>query len=499
MPARPPSRRRRRPSPRRRRSPLAAPPAPTPSVPPAPAASPRHEPGPGERGAGRGPRARRGRPDPGALVGGAARGRPAAGGESRGRRRRPTPLPEPSLPTAAEPVAAPAGDDATPARRGKRTPSTSEARSRPRASGTATWRRGAGGTTSGARWAAATRASAGTPTRRAGTPRRSSTTGRPWTPRRSATHWAGLAIAHARRGRSRARTGGRSSRASAHSRTTRSSSTCWPTSRSARAGRREAVETLKRLLARESGPRARPDAPAAARARAGVRGRLLEPGEPALPRPLRGRRRHRRGPVGGRQSGAGLRVARPGPRGLPEGAGPGGHLRDEDVRRDRRHPAGVRRARPRVLRLPEAAAAALGLPGGLDRARAARPPRVRAPPDPPGHEAAARPGGFTRGWPRSSSPAPRRGSSRPTWRWTASSITLAGLERLFRSNAVGAAYQLSHVVVRVPGGPGRHEPASARFLARLGQGEPLAQALKEGVGVSVEDVEARLLAAGGRS
>ena len=35
------------------------------------------------------------------------------------------------------------------------------------------------------------------------------------------------------------------------------------------------------------------------------------------------------------------------------------------------------------------------------------------------------------------------------------------------------------------------------FLERLGQGEPLPQALKEGAGVSVEDVEARLLAAGG--
>jgi hypothetical protein len=37
------------------------------------------------------------------------------------------------------------------------------------------------------------------------------------------------------------------------------------------------------------------------------------------------------------------------------------------------------------------------------------------------------------------------------------------------------------------------------LLAHLGQGEAIAQALKEGVGVGVEDVEARLLAAGGRS
>ena len=37
------------------------------------------------------------------------------------------------------------------------------------------------------------------------------------------------------------------------------------------------------------------------------------------------------------------------------------------------------------------------------------------------------------------------------------------------------------------------------LLGRLGQGEPIDQALREGVGVSVEDVEGRLLAAGGRS
>ena len=37
------------------------------------------------------------------------------------------------------------------------------------------------------------------------------------------------------------------------------------------------------------------------------------------------------------------------------------------------------------------------------------------------------------------------------------------------------------------------------FLGRLGQGEAVPQALREGAGVSVEDLEARLLAAGGRS
>jgi tetratricopeptide (TPR) repeat protein len=77
-------------------------------------------------------------------------------------------------------------------------------------------------------------------------------------------------------------------------------------------------------------------------------------------------------------------------------------------------------------------------------------------------------------------------------------FTLEGLERLFRSNAVGVAYQLSHVVVEYlvdRGGMG----GIRTFLERLGQGQPVPQGLKEGVGVSVEDVEARLLAAGGRS
>jgi hypothetical protein len=76
--------------------------------------------------------------------------------------------------------------------------------------------------------------------------------------------------------------------------------------------------------------------------------------------------------------------------------------------------------------------------------------------------------------------------------------TLAGLERLFRSNAVGAAYQLSHVVCEFL--VDRRGMAGIRaLLGHLGQGEPMDQALKESLGVSVEDVETRLLAAGGRS
>jgi tetratricopeptide (TPR) repeat protein len=77
-------------------------------------------------------------------------------------------------------------------------------------------------------------------------------------------------------------------------------------------------------------------------------------------------------------------------------------------------------------------------------------------------------------------------------------FTLNGLERLFRSNAVGAAYQLSHIVVEYLVDRGGMSGIRA-LLGHLGQGEAMAQALKAGVGVSVEDVEARLLAAGGRS
>jgi tetratricopeptide (TPR) repeat protein len=76
-------------------------------------------------------------------------------------------------------------------------------------------------------------------------------------------------------------------------------------------------------------------------------------------------------------------------------------------------------------------------------------------------------------------------------------FTLDGLERLFRSNAVGAAYQLSHIVAEYLVDRGGISGIRA-LLERLGQGESMAQALKEGVGVSVEDVEARLRAAGGR-
>jgi tetratricopeptide (TPR) repeat protein len=76
--------------------------------------------------------------------------------------------------------------------------------------------------------------------------------------------------------------------------------------------------------------------------------------------------------------------------------------------------------------------------------------------------------------------------------------TLDGLERLFRSNAVGAAYQLSHVICEYLVDRGGMSGMRA-FLERLGQGETVPQALKEGAGVGVEDLDARLLAAGGRS
>jgi tetratricopeptide (TPR) repeat protein len=77
-------------------------------------------------------------------------------------------------------------------------------------------------------------------------------------------------------------------------------------------------------------------------------------------------------------------------------------------------------------------------------------------------------------------------------------FTLGGLERLFRSNAVGEAYQLSHVVCEFLVDQ-RGMAGIRSLLEHLGRGEPMARALKEGVGLGVEDVEARLLAAGGRS
>jgi tetratricopeptide (TPR) repeat protein len=77
-------------------------------------------------------------------------------------------------------------------------------------------------------------------------------------------------------------------------------------------------------------------------------------------------------------------------------------------------------------------------------------------------------------------------------------FTLDGLERLFRSNAVGIAYQLSHVLCEFlveRGGMG----GIRALLERLGQGEPVRQALGSALSLGVDDVEARLLAAAGRS
>jgi tetratricopeptide (TPR) repeat protein len=77
-------------------------------------------------------------------------------------------------------------------------------------------------------------------------------------------------------------------------------------------------------------------------------------------------------------------------------------------------------------------------------------------------------------------------------------LTLDGLERMFRSNAVGAAYQLSHILVEQL--VDRRGLAGMRdFLARLGRGEPVPPALGAAFGMAVADLEERLLAAGGRS
>src|SRR5262249_18150745 len=77
-------------------------------------------------------------------------------------------------------------------------------------------------------------------------------------------------------------------------------------------------------------------------------------------------------------------------------------------------------------------------------------------------------------------------------------FTLDALEQLFPSNAVGAASQRSQVVCESL--VDRRGMAGIRaLLERLGEGDSMARALQEGVGIGIADVEARLLAAGGRS
>ena len=262
---------------------------------------------------------------------------------------------------------------------------------------------------------------------------------------------------------------------------------------------REAVETLRRLLGPRRRARPRPDAPGAARAGAERRGRVLEPGEPALPRPLRGGRRHRGGPVGGRLPRARPTSPRARPRRLSEGAGPGRHLRDEDVRGARRHPARVRRARAGLLRLPEASTPDVGVPGGLDRARPSGPPRVHAPLDPPGHarhRAPVAPRGAGPGDGAALRAAVDRERRRP-----GPSILHARRARasvpLERGRCRATSCPTSSVEYLVDRGRDQRHPRPPRRDSV--RGSPWPQALKEGVGVSVEDVEARLLAAGGRS
>jgi hypothetical protein len=80
-------------------------------------------------------------------------------------------------------------------------------------------------------------------------------------------------------------------------------------------------------------------------------------------------------------------------------------------------------------------------------------------------------------------------------------LTLSGIERLGRamSNPVAftAGYQLMHIAVEFlvdRGGMG----AVRDFLARLGKGESVPDAMRQAFGFGPEEVEARLLAAGGR-
>lgn len=80
-------------------------------------------------------------------------------------------------------------------------------------------------------------------------------------------------------------------------------------------------------------------------------------------------------------------------------------------------------------------------------------------------------------------------------------LTLSGIERLARTaspEALVAGYSLTHVAVEHL--VERGGMASMRtFLQRLGQGEPVPQAMRQAFGLGPEDVEARLLAVAGRS
>ena len=114
---------------------------------------------------------------------------------------------------------------------------------------------------------------------------------------------------------------------------------------------------------------------------------------------------------------------------------------------------------------------------GSIAARAPRASRVRASPDPPGHERQCAPVAARGPRPGCPSPAPRRGSSRRTSPWTVGS-TRSRTGGSVPSNAVGAAYQLSHVVCEFLAE--RRGMAGIRaLLGRLGQGEPMDLALKE--------------------
>jgi hypothetical protein len=77
-------------------------------------------------------------------------------------------------------------------------------------------------------------------------------------------------------------------------------------------------------------------------------------------------------------------------------------------------------------------------------------------------------------------------------------LAVSTLSRTASPEALVAGYGLTHVAVEHL--VDRGGMASVReFLARLGRGEPLAPAMREAFGFGPEDVETRLLAAGGRS
>jgi hypothetical protein len=348
------------------------------------------------------------------------RGRVVAAAES-------TPLPAPTPPRAVQPTAGPPATMLTPARK-EATPfqrgdiATACERCRRCRAG----RR----ERSGARSDRATRQAA-TPIKAGATP--STTIARPDASSDSA-YWGALAIAHG--GAGDLAEGGRCWRRLPGTRTMRTFYL-----RRLPGGRRsERARRWRPCSGCSPGSRTTPAAgrPHPPGAQQGVKA-VLEPGEPAFIVRYEGAG-HRGWPVGVRSARACVRVRRPRPRSHPKERVQVG-IYDEDVHLSSAASARVRRARPASttkLRL------AVALYDRVIRARASRAARVHAPLDPPGH-ARQRAPVAPRGLAQVMEPA--RAATGRDRRRPGPSISRSTAGAPVPMNAVGAAYQLSHIVV----------------------------------------------------